>query len=180
MLMVRNYGDIVELPAGDPFPEWASVRVNWPDRPDWPWMELRLEVVEGRPVAVAFTVAYPNHADVVGPWIRSLPLPEIVHDAVLAVGARLVGDHLFMDYPRYGVDEANAELTRARAVAGRTRQRVSRELLEKIAAIYRADRTGAPTVAVADAVPTSHRNATRLVARAREEGLLEPYERGGK
>ncbi len=62
------------------------------------------------------------------------------------------------------------------AVKASRRQRiVNDELLQEVAEVYQADETGAPTRAVAAHFPTSHRNATRYVAMARNRGFLPPY-----
>jgi hypothetical protein len=60
----------------------------------------------------------------------------------------------------------------------RRRRVVTDELLQDVARIYTEDRSGAPTKAVSDELFTSHRNATRWVALARERGLLDPYGEG--
>lgn len=61
----------------------------------------------------------------------------------------------------------------ARQALGRRRRRVTRQMLEQVAATYRAAiDTGAPTQTVAEVFQVSHSTAARYVAKARDEGLL--------
>lgn len=131
-------------------------------------------------MATAVTVVSPEHSEVTGQWMRSLPMGDIIGDAIGAVARQMMITRLFSDYPGYGIDAANADLRLGQRLATAHRRRVTPELLERVAEIYRSDDSGRPTEAVATALTYSHRNATRLVALAREAGLLEPYKRGAR
>lgn len=179
-LAILRVGDPETLPDGRRFPAWAEVQVSWPARPKWPVLSLRLETQAGRPVATQLVVASPPLAEVTGTWFRSLPLNEIIHDAIRAAASNAVLREAFeagqlIDADGRMVTSVGEGLEGARQLAQDRRRPITPELLAQVAEVYRSDTTGRPTEAVKNAVPTSYRTATRLIARAREAGLLEPY-----
>jgi hypothetical protein len=64
--------------------------------------------------------------------------------------------------------------------AARRNRRMSTELLEEVAAVYRADFAKAPTRAVADHFDVKLRRASDYVHECRERGLLPPTTKGKK
>lgn len=172
-------GPIGKLDGGTPFPRWVDYRVFRGDKPDGPIVHLRLEIVEGQPAVTAFGL---GGSIVKASDLRDVPFAEIAKQATeLAARAAAVTLRAVTGSDTVTLDELNeiADQAGAHAIDVGGRRVVSDKLLEKVAQIYRINEAnGNPTQQVANQLNTSHRNATRWVAIARERGLLSPYKEG--
>ena len=185
---IARSGEMAALDDGAPFPSWVEVLIR--NDNESPVM-LRIEVDAGRPVLAAITVARRGPGTSVGSSVlRDAPvkslidvalayllertyLVQIMREGSIDAFSRLVGAPFgYPDDP-----ELMREVARRTSEAATTRRRytITNRLLEEVAAIYKSDETGAPTVAVKNHFHTSHRNATRWVKEARERRLLPPY-----
>ncbi len=175
--LITSTGPLTRLGGGQPFPSWALVSVL-PSGSD-PMVTLRLAVREGQPVATEVTLFVTGEGAVTKSDLRDLPLKEIIDRAVeklasMGLAQTLEAERRWapgMDLP---TDEETSVRRDAMALAHQRRP-ITDALLHQVANIYRINETGAPTKAVADMLYTSHRNATRWVAIARERGFLPPY-----
>jgi len=186
--LIGRVGALTTLGDGTPFFEWAEAEwsrikaagkpgadsPNLEDRLTGPQVWIRFEVSQGRPEIAAVRVERRLGEPEVSPTALSrIPWQRIADSLIgdlagLAVTARKLNDG--EDVPK-GATTAAGEA----AVAIRRRRTVTDELLQEVAAVYLADTTGKPTKAVAAHFPTSHRNATRYVAMARERNFLPEY-----
>ncbi len=190
--ILRFSAEAIDLPDGSRFPAAAEVAVRFPvlhGEPELPSLKLRLEVRAGLPVVSDLVVRSPDFSEVAGTWLHSLPFNDIFGDAIRTAASNLVFREAFesggpiIDWESGRMRQDVADGLDGAATLGRTTRRrlVTPALLEQVAAVYRGavEEGKPPTKAVAEAVPCSHRTATRLVARARDAGLLDPYTRGG-
>jgi hypothetical protein len=187
---------VTTLDDGIQFVQW--VEVSWsritdsPDPHDPHDFEKRLDLLTDRPDEERF----------VGPsvWLRmalhndrlevdevrvvrragdpeislpDIPLSQMVNETtretagVVELGVQLAKSG--------SIDIDSVERAADSALATRRRRTVNDKLLQEVAEVYQADTTYAPTWAVANHFPTSHRTATRYVALARKRGFLPPY-----
>lgn len=185
-------GPYVELDNGQRVPqacEWLATVFD--PAPDSPLVTVRLEVKSGKPVCTSLTVT--SYAD----WepglsaekLASIQYGDLIEEVVQtqAVSAASVikqGGPPLPAWPR-GQEPTllspsemdDIELAAAKLHRNR---KMTAEHLQKVAGVYLADRTGAPTEAVQLHFRTKHRTATRWVALARERGFLPEYTRAEK
>jgi hypothetical protein len=153
-------------------------------------VEVRIVLHDDRPEVDEVKVTrQTGDPEISATWLRNIPLNEIVESGIEQISmlafllqknrdeddpgpvpAEAYGDEPWVVEPPEGLAEAQES-----ALGKRRRRTVTDELLREVARVYLSDSTGAPTKAVADHFPTSHRNATRYVALARERGFLPPY-----
>jgi hypothetical protein len=110
--------------------------------------------------------------------VRDLPLARLIKGARSAIAKRAHLEAVIIpsgEGPIRPDELAAVERAGQKEVARPARRSVTRALLEQVAQIYVADDTGRPTAVVAERIFTSHRNATRYVQLAREQGLIPPY-----
>ena len=185
-------GPYVELENGQWVPQvcdWLAVVRN-PAR-DSPLVTVRLEVRAGKPVATSVTVAsYPDwEPGLDAEKLGSIQYGELIEDLVQAqaIGAASVIKQGGPPLPNWQGDRSVLlspgeidETAEAAASLHRNRKMTS-DHLQKVAEVYLADSTGAPTEAVQAHFKKSHRTATRWVAlaRARISARIHPPEEGG-
>lgn len=135
----------------------------------------------GRPeVDEVRVVRHAGEAEITATALSTIPLREIVDGVKITIAEVMVLELDDSGTPgedgHFDEDTNDAAWLAGKSVeALRRRRTVTDELLQEVARVYEGDTTGAPTKAVADHFPTSHRNATRYVALARERGFLAPY-----
>jgi hypothetical protein len=191
-------GSLLQLADKVFFPETSGVIAVPGDMSSSLVVRLRLEVRDGRPACTSLTFEQPSPIDgpkgpeITARGIRSINVGELIEAAIewQSVHATMVVNTTTAAFGAdgYTVDddgkfsfwtddhEANAK---SGSLDLRRQRSVTNDLLRRVAACYlTADE--APTEAVAEEFDTSHRNATRYVAMARERGFLPPYRRGGK
>lgn len=165
------YGEGWEIPAGfeysgsGPF-DWAMWIQVWAGAAEC--VAVKAWRDDGRPVRAAA--------------LRRFPIGRLVKVAVLL--SSRPADEIPKRYVRWASEEEAKAARRdvAEAHASRTRnprerQPTSRELLARVAEIYRAEMAGgAPTRAVAEKLNYSRASAGRLVMKARKAGLLPATE----
>lgn len=190
---VGEMGEEVELGNGVRFPAWVNVAMTWRTRSTQPLLNMRLEVDEGKPVLTFVSLRRAETGPPITPTLlRSLPLGEITEQAIQwvvteawarreqAAGRLRFPPQDPEDFDRLLVAWDRLEPNRHQASQVRRMRTVDDELLREVADVYSKDNTGKPTVAVAEQLYTSHRNATRWVALARRQGFLPPYGKEGK
>jgi len=154
-----------------------------------PTVYLKLVVHDGLVEAdeIRF-VRSPGQAELTAKSISEVPVRRLTTMATVKLAESIRIDEevvLRRAAQRHGGDDGSAfqasvnQVTEGAFQATRRRRPMTDELLEEVAGVYRNDRTGAPTKAVQDHFPTSHRTAARYVGEARKRGFLGEYIRGG-
>jgi len=175
---------------GTSWPSWVNVLIL-SDSPAESPVVLRIELEHDEPVLTAITVLRRPGKSLRSSAVRDAAVRRLTDQAVSAlVEAGLVTDLLTRGeagieavasiiYARMGqggdpemAATFDAELARRQSEAtGNRRRTITAQLLEDVRSIYlKAEH--APTRAVAEQLHTSHRNATRWIAEARQRGLL--------
>jgi hypothetical protein len=154
----------------------------WPDDVDAPVVRIKLSVIEGGIQIKGLAVTgMSNEFEIDASLLRELPLKQLKESAVQGVWAEALVDQLVYGYRDEKEVErlvaASWQVRESALAASRQRRPVTEELLLRVADVYLSDQSHKPTDAVAKAELTSHRNAGRLVALARERGFIPPYNR---
>jgi len=137
-----------------------------------PSVRLRMAVHDGRPEVDEVKVERrEGDPEITATTLSDIPLRQIADDIAEAMAGVALVFGLVDQQP----DEDAIAVAGESALAIRRRRTITDELLREVAHVYESDTTGAPTKAVSDQLFTSHRNATRYVALARERGLLAPF-----
>lgn len=143
---------------------------------------LRLDVAvdeDGRRScrAITFEADADDDAGITIESLHDLPVAKLLLNLVAAVARVEVTTEEWMASPTklaIPLQLAPPDVqARAQSQLQRRRRRISRQLLEEVASVYRAAvETGAPTMAVADHFSVSTSTAAKWVSRAREQELL--------
>jgi hypothetical protein len=185
-------GPLTTLASGSPFLEegvilWSRLKPNLTSAAiqnidealTGPTVQIEIVLHDGRPEIDEIKVSRrAGEPEITATALRDIPLKRIVESGVrqMELFARRMWADTSPDSPGPVGQESHpywAPVTES--VELRRRRTVTDELLREVARVYESDTTGAPTKAVSDRFPTSHRNATRYVALARERGFLPPY-----
>ena len=181
-------GPYVELENGQQVPrlcDWLAV-VRDPAR-DSPLVTVRLEVKAGKPVATSVTVtSYPDwEPGLAAEKLGSIQYGDLIEDLVQAqaISAASVIKQGGPPLPSWQGERSALlspdEMDETAKAAGKLHRnkKMNSTHLQRVAEVYLADRTGAPTEAVRAHFNTAHRTATRWVALARERGFIPEYTR---
>jgi hypothetical protein len=186
-------GPTVTLSTGAPF--FERLEVQWSriqgesterlsERLTGPQVKVGIVVHDGRPEVDFVAVRRsPESArgfatEITAKALSEIPLREIVDKVVgLAAMVSMRMPPLDGEGGSPAVQEWEEDVSGAAdaALMSRHRRTVDDALLRRVADVYKSDMGGAPTKAVSDQLFTSHRNATRWVALARQRGFLAPY-----
>jgi hypothetical protein len=166
--------ETVEL-AGVAVPTWVQERRHGVGGPD---MVVKVEVRDGTPEIVRLSFeAKPGQGEVREKHLRAVDVDRLASDLYATFVAEF-GENPSRD------DEARVLRAAEKFVE---RQRLPRdyrvltdEVLRKVAEIYRANVSGAPTKAVARHFRVKDRMASTYVDRARKAGYLPPTKQGQK
>ncbi len=140
-----------------------------------PDIELTFEFRTGHHECREVRVSPPDDA---GREIKAFDLASIRIDDTLEMA---------MKFMFFTGDEDNSEIEIARGVEAMRAARDARaarkvkitdELLQEVAQVYRANVNNKPTEAVAERFDKQHRTATQYIKRARERGFLGPAIKG--
>jgi hypothetical protein len=169
-----------QLTNGQDFPPWADLSGLPPEqqRFELPILRLRLEVEEGQVVLTQLDIRRAvEDSSITASTLRFLKVDELIRAGVAVVLMRMFADQRLASGWRPSTPDERSRIAdlAERANQSRHRRVVTDALLHQVANIYRANEAGAPTIQVAEQLFTSHRNATRWVALARERGFLPPY-----
>jgi hypothetical protein len=144
-----------------------------------PGLEIRIEVVDGAPTVTSVLFAAAQG----GNGVRVTDLKDVASrledlaEEICATAAWVRnGSGAFRDFP-LSAESRQSAMPSIRRARRKTRRKMNRELLTRVADTYRAAER-APTEAVKAAFGVEHRTAGRYVAAAREAGLLPPTTRG--
>jgi hypothetical protein len=113
-----------------------------------------------------------------GGMLRQVPVAALLREALAEASASTPADLGRLESG--GKSSASLELSTPARIEPRSRRRVTDELLERVAGIYRDAQANerAPTQAVADELVATRSAAAQWVAKARERGFLGPAMRG--
>lgn len=165
------------------------IEVTFPSTADkWPALTMTIEVRNGVPQCTE--VAVRAHED--GREVRSVDLKAVrLEDWVEAISAYAAMDVVEQPdgslevtktfYPSgspVGERELRARRDQVRSARAAARRKITDELLELVAATYRANAGDRPVEAVRTAFATSPRTAARYVEMARQRGMLPPTTQG--
>lgn len=115
--------------------------------------------------------------------LRGVKLEDLLEIAVVSAATHpekqgQQGEVVIRMRPARTEEERRETLTQMRATRRDARRRVSDELLQEIAQVYRDHLDGTPTAAVAQHTGRAHRTAALYVKQAREAGFLGAAVRG--
>jgi hypothetical protein len=191
-VIVNGTGQPVMLANGTRFPSVAVVTVF---RATAPALTVALEVQDGKPLVTQLAIgtgAQPAVQAGAEPTsssraITAADLRSIRFDHLVEVVVRALANHLWVTdalsapdgidrvgqglYARLAGTEPEWRKSEDGAATMLRRQRLTDDLLRRVAEIARKH-PERPTKAVEEQLFTSHRNATRWIAAARERGLL--------
>jgi hypothetical protein len=163
--------NLVELSDGTLFPE--AVTATFIPQGLSPFVEVSLEVQDGRPVLTRFAVVRRGPATrVTASDVHDLNVGEIVDGVIRALAAMAQADPNEVEMGRALRDEDAAE--RAASLAN-NRRPVTDAQLQQAANIARANPYD-PRKQVAEQLCTSERTASRWLAEARKRGFLTDEE----
>lgn len=150
-----------------------EIRVTVRGGPSQPDMEMKIEVREGMPECVEFTLrARPD-----GPEIRDKDLGVVrVAYWLEQIVAMCSMKQSETGLVTMGSQTALSDITRIRT----KRPQISREHLKNVSEVYRQHFDTRPTEAVSRTFGVSHRTAARYVQKARAAGYLPDTDRGKK
>ena len=193
MALLALSDEQTELTDGASFPEWAELGVfaspespNERTRSKEPVLvDMRLEVRDGKPSITRLACSEtPGGPEVTTSTLRGLKVPDLKEEAI----SLTLSFVWLSDRPPPGVTGAEArrqwvrddEKKFAQTVSGADRsgrrRSVTDGLLRQVADVYREYQHGTPTKAVAEKLGTSHRNATRWIASAKQRGFITDEE----
>ncbi|HVA73118.1 MAG TPA: hypothetical protein VNF71_00960 [Acidimicrobiales bacterium] len=168
-----DVGEIVALPGGH-FPKRATALYG----EDGLHLEVIVGVRDELPRVLRLTVIPDDEAGaILAPRLRQARWQQIferiIAHAGMAAAMRLrhLSDHPPGPSERTLTFEEE-QAAKDGAVGPYRRRPITDSLLRQTAAIYMANRYGAPTRAVHEQLFTSHRNATRWIAEARKRGFI--------
>ena len=173
-----NINDYVVVGDRDNIPKRVIFRARGGD--DTPSLTMGIEVRDGAPTCTYLEFSAGERAEVRAKHLRSIHIEDCVKQIILAC----VANHVVFD-PQRGPMVYQPEVTRddVRAVERMQRRRrdprTDRELLERVAELYR-QHPEAPNQAVAAAFEVSERTAARWAGYCSEAGLLPKAPRQGQ
>jgi hypothetical protein len=144
-----------------------------------PVVTIEISVSDDRPVVDAITVRRNQREDspeVSGRVLAAIPFTELTTRAIQKLYQHAAAEdkgHRVSSFQEALEVSEEADAAADRATSIRRRRSITDELLQEVAAIYSTDTTGKPTEAVAKALFTSHRNASRYAGLARDAGFLK-------
>lgn len=149
--------------------------------PEGPYVSLFMSIESGRLVVNSVTISRSGVAGHPGAGIVWAG-PEITASAIHALPLESIVERVVHDCAQWAartVGRADADAAASAAMHQRRRHAITDDLLRQVSEIARSH-PDAPTIAVSAALPTSRRNASRLIAEARRRGFFdEPTEQGG-
>jgi hypothetical protein len=146
-----------------------------------PSIEFSFAIRNGAPECrqVTFT-SHPEGREVLTKDLRGIKVDDWLEYAVAYAGQRWSDEAGGSTKISWDVSaEGGREMVRKARIARReARRRVTPELLQEVASVYRAHIDGQPTEAVAEHFNKAHRTAALYVKQAREAGFLGASVRG--
>lgn len=144
----------------------------------WPRLTMGIEVIENVPECTYLELDADNAGPVRGKHLKSINIEKWVTDIVAACAWQV--EHTSKTGRRLALGPAAPEQVKAvERMQRRRRDPNDRELLERVAAIYKAN-PDAPVAAIMRALDMSRRTAGRWAARCSEAGLLPQVDAKGK
>jgi hypothetical protein len=169
-------GTVEAVPFGEGF-QIPTVYTWEAAGPRFGWM-IEVNVIDGKPRCVGVAIKA-RDGDFIDPSeFHRIPLGQLIEDATV-LAARPVGEP-FTQKRWSTIEEARREQAAADRHYRRVRRRpatnrITDEVLDQVAAIYREHETrGNPTQAVADKLHLARSTAGRWVMKARQAGKLPP------
>lgn len=158
----------------------SRIDVTFPSTADkWPGVSFVIEMRQGVPVCTEFTVrAHAEGREVRGLDLRAVKLEEWVENIVAELA--VVSEHtetegnFKVSGSKLSEVEFQANRKTVRYARQGARRKITDEMLQQVADIYRAHLADRPVEAVQSAFGTSYRTAARYVELARARALLGP------
>lgn len=156
------------------------IEVTCPAGPDWPELQLTIEVVKGIPRCTRAQIKAGEDGEVRSKDLRALQVEDWIEDMIALVARRVTAetDGIVTSVLEAGEGAARGAIATVREARKGARRTVTDELLAEVARVYRENIDGNPTEAVKVALGREYRTAARYVQLARAKGLLPETSQG--